>query len=75
MLSKVLNRNIQTDEQERFIRIRKIGKGRSISISFPPFSEQKVIESRVEALMQKIEALENEITQRELHANMLVSRA
>ncbi|PHN94448.1 hypothetical protein CSC80_03585 [Maribacter sp. 6B07] len=38
----------------------------------PPFEEQKAIVEKVETLMQKCNALEQEITQSEQHANMLM---
>lgn len=38
----------------------------------PPFEEQKAIVEKVETLMQKCNALEEEITQSEEHANMLM---
>ena len=41
-------------------------------IPLPPHSEQKAIVKKVETLMQKCNALEQEITQSEQHANMLM---
>lgn len=41
-------------------------------IPFPPLEEQKAIVEKVETLMQKCNALEQEITQSEEHANMLM---
>ncbi|WP_304142857.1 restriction endonuclease subunit S [Mesoflavibacter zeaxanthinifaciens] len=40
--------------------------------ALPPFEEQKAIIEKVETLMQKCNALEQEITQSEQHANMLM---
>lgn len=44
----------------------------SCPIPLPPFEEQKAIVEKVETLMQKCNELEQEITQSEQHANMLM---
>jgi len=44
----------------------------SCPIPLPPFEEQKAIVEKIESLMQKCNALEQEITQSEQHANMLM---
>ena len=44
----------------------------NILIPLPPIEEQKAILEKVETLMQKCNALEQEITQSEQHANMLM---
>ncbi|MFV0531797.1 MAG: restriction endonuclease subunit S, partial [Flavobacteriales bacterium] len=45
---------------------------KSTIIPVPPFAEQKAIVEKVETLMQKCNALEQEITQSEQHANRLM---
>jgi type I restriction enzyme S subunit len=44
----------------------------NILIPLPPFEEQKIIAEKVETLMKKCNALEQEITQSEQHVNMLM---
>lgn len=48
------------------------GNLNKILISLPPLEEQKAIVQKVETLMQKCSELEQEITQSEQHANMLM---
>jgi restriction endonuclease S subunit len=45
---------------------------KELVIGLPSIKEQKVIVQKVETLMQKCNALEQEITQSEQHANMLI---
>jgi type I restriction enzyme S subunit len=45
---------------------------KNIVFPLPPLEEQKAILEKVETLMQKCNALEQEITQSEQHANMLM---
>lgn len=47
-------------------------KARLMPVILPPLEEQKTIVEKVETLMQKCNALEQEITQSEQHANMLM---
>ena len=49
-----------------------LGAISKFKIPFPPLAEQKVIVEKVERLMQKCYALEQEIAQSEQHANMLM---
>lgn len=49
-----------------------MGTIRDIDFPIPPIQEQKEIVEKVETLMQKCNALEQEITQSEEHANMLM---
>lgn len=49
-----------------------LGRIRSFPIPFPPLEEQKTIVEKVEILMQKCNAIEQEIIQSEQHANMLM---
>jgi restriction endonuclease S subunit len=44
----------------------------SFSISVPPFEEQKAIVEKVESLMEKCRSLDEEISQSEQHAQMLM---
>ena len=44
----------------------------SMLVALPPLEEQKAIVEKVETLLQKCKALEQEITQSEQHANMLM---
>jgi type I restriction enzyme, S subunit len=47
-------------------------KLKSICLPLPPFEEQKAIVEKVESLMEKCRALEEEISQSEQHAQMLM---
>ncbi len=47
-------------------------KARLMPVILPPIEEQNAIVEKVERLMQKCDALEQEITQSEQHANMLM---
>lgn len=83
-LKEVENRRfIKLYFQNIYLEIRKLAQGgaqpnlnmgkiKNTIIPFPPLEEQKAIVVKVETLMQKCSALEQEITQSEQHANMLM---
>jgi type I restriction enzyme S subunit len=49
-----------------------LGRIRSFPIPFPPLAEQKAIVEKVESLMKKVSAMEEEIQKSEQNAEMLM---
>ena len=71
LMSTVFTNQIN-DEKSTGINQLTQGVLRNLIIPFPPYDEQKVIVEKVKALLQKCQALEEEIKTSETNANMLM---